>query len=103
MDNISVADVIRIVSDATGISQRCICRRDRHSDVAVARFMVYYVLRYGLGMSFPKVGKALNRTHATVINGITVAESWDKKNKFRDEFAIKNGTILEEIMDKIKR
>lgn len=103
MDNLTITDVVRIVSDATGVSQRRIYRRDRHGDVAVARFMVYYILYYGLGMSFPKVGKAMNRTHATVMNGVAVAESWDKRNRFRDEFAIKNGAILEEIMNRLKR
>ena len=96
-------DVIDLVSKATCISKHRILAQDRHDDVVCARFMVYYILHYVNGISLNRIGKMMNRTHAAVINGITVVKTWDKENRFRDPQSIRNGAILEELMDKIRQ
>lgn len=45
----------------------------------------------------------MSRNHASVINGITVAESWDKSNRLRDKKAKENGAMLEEVMSKLRQ
>lgn len=98
---LQVNDVIRTVSEVTGISPSLIYSRDRSEPVVMARFMVYYVLYYILDMGCFYVGKELGRTHAAVLNGLRVARSWNKNNPLRDQRARENGAMLEQIMNKL--
>lgn len=93
--------IIDVVNDVTGMSKSRICSRDRHNDVAMVRFMVYYAMHYYNKFSFNRIARLLNRTHATVIYGVSVAETWNESNKFRDKSAKENGKLLKQIMDKL--
>lgn len=100
MDKVNAS--LDVVSSITGIDRNMLCTTDRHKRYAIARFMAYYVLRYHCGLSYYRISKLMNRTHAAVIHGITVAEQWDESNRFRDKFAKKHGETLTNIMNLLK-
>lgn len=93
--------IISTVSDVTGVSRSKIRSKDRHNEIAMARFMVYYILYYHIKYSFSYIGKLLKRHHATIMYGVGIADTWSESNKFRDKIAIEYCKKLQQVIDKL--
>lgn len=68
-------DVIECVSGVTNIPTREITGSSRIQRIVYVRHIAAYMMRYRLGMSFKKIGKILNRNHATIIHGVRVVQN----------------------------
>ena len=97
-----VRRVVDTVSQVTGIDKTLIYSKDRHNDIAIARFMIYYIMWRYYGYNCSAIGRILDRTHATVIHGIAAVNDWSESNKFRDRIAIRNWNTLTKILNKLK-
>ena len=64
-----LADIVRAVSEQTGIPTTAIYGRDRSSDISPARQLVMLKCREA-GMTVARIGVLLGRDHTTVIAGI---------------------------------
>ncbi|PJE74539.1 MAG: chromosomal replication initiator protein DnaA [Candidatus Taylorbacteria bacterium CG10_big_fil_rev_8_21_14_0_10_41_48] len=67
--NISVKDVIRVVSDFYNIQENYIYEKTRKKEVVKPRQVIMYILREDLNISYPSIGEKLGgRDHTTVIH-----------------------------------
>ncbi len=67
--NISVKDVIRVVSDFYNIQESYIYEKTRKKEVVKPRQVIMYILREDLNISYPSIGEKLGgRDHTTVIH-----------------------------------
>jgi len=67
--NISVKDVIRVVSDFYNIQENYIFEKTRKKEVVKPRQVIMYILREDLNISYPSIGEKLGgRDHTTVIH-----------------------------------
>jgi chromosomal replication initiator protein len=67
--NVSVKDVIRVVSEFYGIEESSIFEKGRKKEVIKPRQVIMYLLREDFDISFPSIGdKVGNRDHSTVIH-----------------------------------
>lgn len=66
--------VLTEVSEATGISISRILGRSRVRPVVEARQLVCHVL-YRHGMSYPQIGRLINRDHTTVLHAVRAVEA----------------------------
>ena len=67
--NISVKDVIRVVSDFYNIQENYIYEKTRKKEVVKPRQVIMYILREDLSISYPSIGEKLGgRDHTTVIH-----------------------------------
>jgi chromosomal replication initiator protein len=62
--------VLLAVEEVTKTPVEALLGRGRWSDYVESRYLAAYVLRTGLGLSYPAIGRVLNRSHSTVIHGI---------------------------------
>lgn len=76
---LTVKNIIRLVSEHTGISVQDIMGTSRHRPIAHARFAAYYVARRQ-GLSYPQIGKRMGRDHGTVIHGYQRAHDIAKRD-----------------------
>lgn len=70
----SITEVLHFVARATGISIEEITGRSRSKTNACARHVAAYVLREHRHMSYPEIGKVLDRDHTTVMHSIESME-----------------------------
>jgi chromosomal replication initiator protein len=67
--NISVKEVIKIITDFYNISEESIFDKTRKKDVVKPRQVIMYLLREDFSLSFPSIGEKLGgRDHTTVIH-----------------------------------
>lgn len=67
--NISIKDVIRIISEFYGIEETSIYKKGRKKEVIKPRQVIMYILREDFDISFPSIGEKVgNRDHSTVIH-----------------------------------
>lgn len=67
--NISLRDVIKIVSDFYGIEDSAIYNKTRRKDIVKPRQVAMYILREVFDVSYPAIGETLGgRDHTTVIH-----------------------------------
>lgn len=67
--NISVKEVIKIISDFYNIEENCIYEKTRRKEVVKPRQLIMYILREDFSISFPSIGQKLGgRDHTTVIH-----------------------------------
>lgn len=67
--NISLRDVIKIVSDFYGIEDSAIYNKTRRKDIVKPRQVAMYILREDFDVSYPAIGETLGgRDHTTVIH-----------------------------------
>lgn len=69
-------EVIDDVAHQFGISRRAILGKCRRRRYAYPRAVVCYILHVHYGVSSKKVGKALNRNHATVLYHCKAVKDW---------------------------
>jgi chromosomal replication initiation ATPase DnaA len=68
-------EAVHIVSDATGIPPVVILSKERTREVARARHAAMAICR-DRGMSLHAIGKAFNRDHTSVLNGLRRVQQW---------------------------
>ncbi len=67
--NVSVKDVIKIISDFYNISEESVFDKTRKKEVVKPRQVIMYILREDFNISFPSIGDKLGgRDHTTVIH-----------------------------------
>lgn len=74
--SITVQDIVRAVSDYTGVSASKINSHRRPAGVCFARHVSMYLAKDITGLSLKKIGKAMGgRDHTTVLSGVRKIES----------------------------
>lgn len=64
--------VLELVGDTFGTSAPVLVSQDRHISIVKARFGAMWVLRQ-LGLSYPEIGRVLERDHTSVMHGVKKA------------------------------
>ena len=83
-DEETIRNIKKVVSHHTGIPERYLFSRKRSTKYIIPRFIAYYV-GYCKGISYPKLGKLLDRHHATIMYGAKKVEDECKTNKMLNE------------------
>ncbi len=67
--NISIKDVVKIISDFYNIDEESVYDKTRKKEVVKPRQIIMYILREDLNVSFPSIGEKIGgRDHTTVIH-----------------------------------
>ncbi len=67
--NISIKDVIKLVSDFYNVEEESVYDKTRKKEVVKPRQVIMYILREDLNVSFPSIGEKMGgRDHTTVIH-----------------------------------
>ena len=77
MDSVAVVnlpEIIRMVCQGFGVSEESLNSKSRKQEYVQARNTVFYLARKHTGLSLQEIGRHFNRTHSTVIKGITSLE-----------------------------
>lgn len=70
--NISIPEVVKIVSDFYNIDEQSIYEKTRRKEIVKARQMVMFILREDFNVSYPLIGQKLGgKDHTTVIHSYT--------------------------------
>jgi chromosomal replication initiator protein len=86
--NISIKDVVKIVSGFYNIDEESVYDKTRKKEVVKPRQVIMYILREDLNISFPSIGEKMGRRdHTTVIHSC---------EKIKEEMK-SNNILLEEI------
>lgn len=86
--NISIKDVVKIVSGFYNIDEESVYDKTRKKEVVKPRQVIMYILREDLNISFPSIGEKMGRRdHTTVIHSC---------EKIKEEMK-SNNVLLEEI------
>ncbi len=86
--NISIKDVIKLVSDFYNVDEEAVYDKTRKKEVVKPRQVIMYILREDLSVSFPSIGEKMGgRDHTTVIHSC---------EKVKEEIKT-NPVLLEEI------
>ncbi len=86
--NISIKDVIRLVSEFYNVDEESVYDKTRKKEVVKPRQVIMYILREDLSVSFPSIGEKMGgRDHTTVIHSC---------EKMKEEIKT-NPILLEEI------
>ena len=72
--NVTVDKIFTAVYKKYGIKKEDILGERRTKDIAQARHIAIYLIRQITDMSFPGIGKILNRNHTTIISSIETVE-----------------------------
>lgn len=87
--NISVKEVVKIISDFYSIEEDSIYEKSRRKEVVKPRQIIMYILRKDFGVSYPTIGDKMGgRDHTTVIHSCKKIED-DLKNNHLLEQEIK--------------
>jgi len=79
--NVSVKDVVKIVSDFYSVEESSIYEKTRRKEIVRARQMVMYVLREDFNVSYPLIGQKLGgKDHTTVIHSFSKIKNDLKTN-----------------------
>lgn len=90
--NVSIKDVIKLVSDFYNIDEESVYDKTRKKEVVKPRQVIMYILREDLSVSFPSIGEKMGgRDHTTVIHSC---------EKVKEE--IKTNTVLMEEISQIR-
>ncbi|MAZ67257.1 chromosomal replication initiator protein DnaA [bacterium] len=90
--NISVADVVKKVSEYYEVEEQNIYKKTRKKEVVRPRQVIMYILREDFGISYPSIGEKLGgRDHTTVIHSC---------EKVKNE--IKSDTVLDQEINHVR-
>lgn len=82
------ADLVLRVCRARGVSLTTLKSKNRHASVVRARQEAMYLLRTHAALSYPEIGRLLNRDHTTCMYGVEVVEFCvHADDDYRDELA----------------
>lgn len=65
---VNTDEILNIISEEQSISVDSIVSRVRHRDVVGGRQLFCYILREKFGYSYSKIGKLIERNHATIMH-----------------------------------
>lgn len=83
----SVATVVEIVADVTGISAKLIMGRARPYEIALARHATFYTLRAHTAYSLPDIAASWRYDHTSVLFGVNrIAEILETKPRRLADF-----------------
>jgi|TARA_R100001509_G_scaffold165324_1_gene146408 hypothetical protein len=91
MVNLKPETVIYIAEKILQLDLRSNSRRE---DYIEGRAIVYYILRYKLGLTYQQIAKVFNKNHATVLHAL---KEWPYMVKYRSEIEHKKDHIVEYI------
>lgn len=94
--DVNTTEIIRTVAKECGLRPDELSSTCRTETLAQARWLVMYLLRTGLGLSYAQIGYRLHRNHATAMHGV-------RKVKARIEADKAYASQVEALHDKIKR
>ena len=79
--NLSIEKIIKIVSTFFNILPEHLLGERRSKDLVWARQITMYLLRHEMNMSFPKIGKEMNKKdHTTIMHGVSRIEKEISRN-----------------------
>lgn len=73
-DTARIAILLARVYEKFGVTLDELRSGDRHKNIAHARLVAYWLLRQR-GLSFPEIGRVLNRDHTSVMYGVRKVDS----------------------------
>jgi chromosomal replication initiation ATPase DnaA len=66
---------IEAAARIAGVEPIAILGRSRKTEIVYGRQLAAYGLRRGVGLSYPKIGRLLNRDHSTIIHSVRKLET----------------------------
>lgn len=73
--NISIEKILRVVGDLFNTSTDDLLSAKRNKELVWPRQIIMYLLRHEMNLSFPKIGKELNKKdHTTIMHGVKKIE-----------------------------
>ena len=94
--NVTVDKIFTAVYKKYGIKKEEILGERRTKDIAQARHIAIYLIRNITDMSFPGIGKILNRNHTTVISSIDTVE---KKMMASTSFSLEIDELIKAVKE----
>jgi chromosomal replication initiator protein len=94
--NVTVDKIFTAVYKKYGIKKEDIIGERRTKDIAQARHIAIYLIREITDMSFPGIGKILNRNHTTIISSI---ETVEKKIISQQSFSMEMDELIKSIKE----
>lgn len=94
--NVTVDKIFTAVYKRYGIKKEDILGERRTKDIAQARHIAIYLIRNITDMSFPGIGKILNRNHTTIISSIDTVE---KKIISSQSFALEIDELIKTVKE----
>ncbi len=94
--NVTVDKIFTAVYKKYGIKKEDIIGERRTKDIAQARHIAIYLIRQITDMSFPGIGKILNRNHTTVISSI---ETVEKKIISSQSFSLEIDELIKSVKE----
>ena len=94
--NVTVDKIFTAVYKKYGIKKEDIIGERRTKDIAQARHIAIYLIREITDMSFPGIGKILNRNHTTIISSIDTVE---KKIISQQSFSMEMDELIKSIKE----
>ena len=94
--NVTVDKIFIAVYKKYGIKKEDIIGERRTKDIAQARHIAIYLIRQITDMSFPGIGKILNRNHTTIISSI---ETVEKKIISSQSFSLEMDELIKSVKE----
>ena len=94
--NVTVDKIFTAVYKKYGIKKEEILGERRTKDIAQARHIAIYLIRNITDMSFPGIGKILNRNHTTIISSIDTVE---KKMMASSSFSLEIDELIKTVKE----
>lgn len=94
--NVTVDKIFTAVYKKYGIKKEDILGERRTKDIAQARHIAIYLIRSITDMSFPGIGKILNRNHTTIISSIDTVE---KKMMSSSSFSLEIDELIKAVKE----
>ena len=91
---VTEAKIMDVVEEVTGVSIPRMLSREKTNDTVYARYHCYVMMKKHLPMTLTQIGRAFDRDHSTVINGIEVFKTLYKLDK---QFRIQHDAIAENL------
>lgn len=73
-----VARVFDAITRRSGVTKAELCRRDQHRRVSLYRNVAAWLMRE-YGLSFPEIGRELNRDHTTAMSSVRRVDGFRRK------------------------
>ncbi len=98
---ISKSEVFMIVSRITGVSVHAILGHSRSKTETCARHIAAHVLRSHCHMSYPEIGRALERDHTTIMKAIEVLSDRLRQGKLPEDDHVR--VLYQNVMSGVER
>lgn len=83
-NTLTIRDIVHQVITETGLDYDTIFSKNRKSEIATARFIIWYFAKKYTDMTFLAIGKYFGRDHSSVMHGIsTIKDLYDTNKEIR--------------------